>query len=58
MFNFILLYNLPFSGHGTKTGTNLFAALSRVNERIAALKKHAYFNETQNVIVIETDGKV
>lgn len=43
--------------HGTKTGTNLYAALSRVNERIAILKmREAHFNETQNVLVIETDG--
>lgn len=43
--------------HREKTGTNLYAALSRVNERIAILKMHeAHFNETQNVVVIETDG--
>lgn len=43
--------------HGTKTGTNLYAALSRVNEQITILKiRETHFNETQNIIVIETDG--
>uniref|UniRef100_A0A8C6WTN4 C3/C5 convertase n=1 Tax=Neogobius melanostomus TaxID=47308 RepID=A0A8C6WTN4_9GOBI len=44
-------------GHGEKTGTNLYAALSCVNEKIAILKmRETHFNETQNIIVIETDG--
>ncbi|KAJ0063429.1 hypothetical protein NL108_002643, partial [Boleophthalmus pectinirostris] len=46
--------------HGDKTGTNLFAALSRVNEKIAFLKiresERTHFNETQNVIIVQTDG--
>ncbi|KAJ0022390.1 hypothetical protein NQD34_009880 [Periophthalmus magnuspinnatus] len=44
--------------HGPKTGTNLFAALSKVNEKIAFLKisEKKHFNETQNVIIIQTDG--
>ncbi|XP_076833277.1 complement C2 [Brachyhypopomus gauderio] len=44
--------------HGAKTGTNLHKALSAVRERLAFLKanKKSHFNETQNVILIETDG--
>uniref|UniRef100_A0A3Q3F848 C3/C5 convertase n=1 Tax=Labrus bergylta TaxID=56723 RepID=A0A3Q3F848_9LABR len=41
------------------TGTNLHAALKRVSEMIAFLKQNSatnHFNETQNIIVIETDG--
>ncbi|KAM8905021.1 complement C2 isoform 9-T10 [Spinachia spinachia] len=46
-------------GHGQKTGTNLHAALNRVAEVISFLKQNGatnHFNETQNIIVIETDG--
>ncbi|KAI4901371.1 hypothetical protein NFI96_014155, partial [Prochilodus magdalenae] len=44
--------------HGKKTGTNLYKALYSVYERLAWLKaqKSSHFNETQNVILIETDG--
>ncbi|KAK7882832.1 hypothetical protein WMY93_029006 [Mugilogobius chulae] len=45
--------------HGTETGTNLFAALSSVNERLAILKQRdeeKKCNETQNVLIIQTDG--
>ncbi|KAF5897730.1 complement factor B-like [Clarias magur] len=44
--------------HGKKTGTNLFKALKRVYERLAFLKANnkRHFSETQNVILIETDG--
>ncbi|XP_040027987.2 complement C2 [Gasterosteus aculeatus] len=45
--------------HGRKTGTNLHAALHRVAEVISFLKQNSagnHFNETQNIIVIETDG--
>ncbi|KAL0972773.1 hypothetical protein UPYG_G00194580 [Umbra pygmaea] len=44
--------------HGKKKGTNLYAALSRVYESIGWLRenKENKFNETQNVILIETDG--
>ena len=47
------------AGHGKKTGTNLYAALRRVNEMIGYLKQNSaenHFNETQNIIIIETDG--
>ncbi|XP_062872831.1 complement factor B [Trichomycterus rosablanca] len=45
--------------HGRKTGTNLYKALYKVYEQLSFLgasKKEKYFNETQNVILIETDG--
>ncbi|XP_026790496.3 complement factor B [Pangasianodon hypophthalmus] len=44
--------------HGKKTGTNLYKALKSVHERLAFLKSKNQneFNETQNVILIETDG--
>lgn len=46
------------AGHGDKTGTNLYGALNHVSERLGVLKiQSPRFNETQNVIVIETDGK-
>ncbi|XP_042342151.1 complement C2 [Plectropomus leopardus] len=57
-----VLWNLEqfdYHSHGSKTGTNLHAALHRVNEMISFLKQNSaknHFNETQNIIVIETDG--
>ncbi|XP_023869870.1 complement C2 [Salvelinus sp. IW2-2015] len=44
--------------HGKQTGTNLYAALYRVYERMAILRERneTRFSETQNVILIETDG--
>lgn len=48
------------AGHGRKTGTNLHAALDRVNEVVGFFKKKSaeyHFNETQNIIIIATDGK-
>ncbi|KAG8002205.1 Complement C2, partial [Nibea albiflora] len=48
-----------YSVHGRKTGTNLYAALHRVNELIGFFKQNSaanHFNETQNIIIIETDG--
>lgn len=50
----------PSAGHGRKTGTNLHAALHRVSEVINFFKQNSaknHFNETQNIIIIETDGK-
>lgn len=47
-------------GHGQKTGTNLHAALKEVDKTISYLKENSatnHFNETQNIIIIETDGK-
>ncbi|KAG7470817.1 hypothetical protein MATL_G00117700 [Megalops atlanticus] len=45
--------------HGTKRGTNLYAALHMVYASMAFLKesKESKFNETQNVILIVTDGQ-
>ncbi|CAL8343280.1 unnamed protein product [Arctogadus glacialis] len=45
--------------HGDNIGTNLFAGLNRVNEMMALLKlgrEDNHFMETQNVILIITDG--
>ncbi|XP_051962829.1 complement C2 [Xyrauchen texanus] len=44
--------------HGKKIGTNLYKALERVYDRLAFLREHkrSHFNETQNVIIIATDG--
>ncbi|XP_047676936.1 complement factor B isoform X1 [Tachysurus fulvidraco] len=44
--------------HGEKTGTNLFKALKSVHDRLSFLKANnkTRFSETQNVILIETDG--
>lgn len=48
------------AGHGRKTGTNLYAALDRVNEVIGIFKEKSAeynFNETQNIIIVATDGR-
>ncbi|XP_026861603.2 complement factor B [Electrophorus electricus] len=52
------LMEFKYTRHGKKTGTNLFKAISEVYGRLAFLKvnKESHFNETQNVILIETDG--
>ncbi|XP_011607114.2 complement factor B [Takifugu rubripes] len=53
------LRNFNYHSHGEKTGTNLYAALQRVNEVMSYFKENSaqyHFNETQNVIVIATDG--
>ncbi|KAM8769439.1 complement factor B [Acanthopagrus schlegelii] len=53
------LLDFDYHRHGKKTGTNLYAALQRVNEMISYLKQNSaenHFNETQNIIIIETDG--
>ncbi|TSN57739.1 Complement factor B [Bagarius yarrelli] len=44
--------------HGEKTGTNLYKALTSVQKRLSYLKakNQTQFEETQNVILIETDG--
>uniref|UniRef100_A0A672QA57 C3/C5 convertase n=1 Tax=Sinocyclocheilus grahami TaxID=75366 RepID=A0A672QA57_SINGR len=44
--------------HGSKRGTNLHKALERVYNQLALLRenKRRQFNETQNVIIIATDG--
>lgn len=47
-------------GHGHKTGTNLYAALHRVNEKMSFLrqdKTNNRYNDTQNIIIIATDGE-
>lgn len=48
-----------YQQHGNKTGTNLHSALYRVYELISLFKQNRatnHFNETQNIIIIETDG--
>ncbi|XP_072547227.1 complement factor B [Salminus brasiliensis] len=52
------LLKFSHTGHGQKTGTNLYKALYSVYERLSWLKaqRDSHFNETQNVILIETDG--
>lgn len=48
-------------GHNSQTGTNLYDALHTVYEEMSFLKlnkkERTYFNQTQNVILIETDGR-
>ena len=45
--------------HKDKTGTNIFAALYKVNEMMAIFKRNpdSHFDKTQSVIVLITDGK-
>ncbi|KAM6933134.1 complement C2 [Xenentodon cancila] len=53
------LMEFDYHSHGQKTGTNLFSALKQVSEKINYFKQNAaknHFNETQNIIIIETDG--
>ncbi|XP_059187931.1 complement C2 [Centropristis striata] len=53
------LEHFNYRSHGRQTGTNLHAALLRVSERISMFKINSaknHFNETQNIIIIETDG--
>nr|XP_020441546.1 complement factor B-like isoform X2 [Monopterus albus] len=53
------LMQFKYSSHGKKTGTNMFVALQRVNEMISFFKQNRvkyHFNETQNIIIIVTDG--
>ncbi|XP_034557857.1 complement C2 [Notolabrus celidotus] len=53
------LMEFNYHSHGRKTGTNLHAALKRVGEMMSFLKENNaknHFNETQNIIIIETDG--
>uniref|UniRef100_A0A4W6DQS2 C3/C5 convertase n=1 Tax=Lates calcarifer TaxID=8187 RepID=A0A4W6DQS2_LATCA len=53
------LMDFNYHSHGSKTGTNLYSALYRVNELISFFKQNSarnHFNETQNIIIIETDG--
>ncbi|XP_070761470.1 complement C2 [Enoplosus armatus] len=53
------LMQFDYHSHGSQTGTNLHAALDRVSEVIAFFKQNSdknRFNETQNIIIIETDG--
>ncbi|KAM3616859.1 uncharacterized protein V6R79_024948 [Siganus canaliculatus] len=53
------LMKFDYNSHGRQTGTNLYAALYRVSELINFFKQNRAtnnFNETQNIIIIETDG--
>ncbi|KAL1260174.1 hypothetical protein QQF64_008001 [Cirrhinus molitorella] len=59
--DYVLLKLNMFSAesHGNKRGTNLHKALERVYSKLSFLKvnKESHFNETQNVIIIATDGR-
>ncbi|XP_029301612.1 LOW QUALITY PROTEIN: complement C2 [Cottoperca gobio] len=53
------LEEFDYNSHEHNTGTNLHAALHRVTEMISFFKQNSaknHFNETQNILVIETDG--
>ncbi|XP_029026251.1 complement C2 [Betta splendens] len=53
------LLEFDHKSHKRQTGTNLYAALYRVYEMINLFKQHSkknHFSQTQNVIIIETDG--
>uniref|UniRef100_A0A8C1AU23 C3/C5 convertase n=1 Tax=Cyprinus carpio carpio TaxID=630221 RepID=A0A8C1AU23_CYPCA len=52
------LHEFSDKSHGNKRGTNLHDALNKVYEELALLRenKRSHFNETQNVIIIATDG--
>ncbi|XP_056120603.1 complement factor B [Rhinichthys klamathensis goyatoka] len=58
--NYILRKLEEFSAesHGSKKGTNLYKALERVYSQLGFLRetKRNQFNETQNVVIITTDG--
>lgn len=48
-------------GHGRKTGTNLYSALHNVQKAISFLNATSakkQLADTQNIIIIETDGKI
>ncbi|XP_046891488.1 complement factor B [Hypomesus transpacificus] len=54
------LMEFDHKSHNSQTGTNLYDALHTVYEEMSFLKlnkkERTYFNQTQNVILIETDG--
>uniref|UniRef100_A0A8D3DDZ7 C3/C5 convertase n=1 Tax=Scophthalmus maximus TaxID=52904 RepID=A0A8D3DDZ7_SCOMX len=53
------LMEFDYLSHGSQTGTNLHSALHSVSEVISFFKQNSarnHFNETQNIIIIETDG--
>nr|AFD18593.1 Bf/C2B [Ctenopharyngodon idella] len=52
------LNEFSYQSHGNKKGTNLYKALERVYSQLVFLRetKRNQFNETQNVIIIATDG--
>ncbi|MEQ2226754.1 hypothetical protein ILYODFUR_030574, partial [Ilyodon furcidens] len=53
------LMEFSYTSHGHKTGTNLHSALENVWQQISFLRVNReknHFNETQNIIIIETDG--
>ncbi|ROL49834.1 Complement factor B [Anabarilius grahami] len=52
------LDEFSYKCHGSKKGTNLYKALERVYSQLGFLRetKRNQFNETQNVIIIATDG--
>ncbi|XP_003449339.1 complement C2 [Oreochromis niloticus] len=51
------IVDFNYTSHGRKTGTNIHGALERVEERMSIFKRNNnQFNETQNIIIIATDG--
>ncbi|KAM9853527.1 complement C2 [Aulostomus maculatus] len=53
------LMDFDYHSHGRKTGTNIYAALQSVKEEISFFRESrvsSHFNETQNIIIIQTDG--
>ncbi|XP_071351960.1 complement C2 [Trachinotus anak] len=53
------LLDFDYHSHGRKTGTNLYSALHRVSGLISFFHENSaknHFNETQNIIIIQTDG--
>ncbi|KAM4589324.1 complement C2 [Fundulus diaphanus] len=55
----LALREFDYHSHGRKTGTNLYSALASVLNQISFLNQNRHrnhFNETQNIIIIQTDG--
>lgn len=51
------LQKFRYETHGRKKGTNIQNALKNVYEQLSLLKTRDGFNETQNVILVTTDGQ-
>ncbi|KAF7219489.1 complement factor B [Nothobranchius furzeri] len=53
----LALMEFDYQSHGRRTGTNLDSALQNVLRAMSFLKQNSdHSNETQNIIIIETDG--
>lgn len=53
------LMDFNYHSHGRKTGTNLYEALRHILEMMSLFHQNRHrnhFNDTQNIIIIETDG--